>query len=116
MATQEKVAALKRRHRRVRKKISGTPDRPRLAVFRSNRQAYAQLIDDVTGTTLAAASTLTDGGKGSPKERAAAAGKALAARATKAGITKVTFDRGGFQYHGQVRAIAEAAREGGLEL
>jgi large subunit ribosomal protein L18 len=117
MGARRKVTALKRRHRRVRKKVVGTPERPRLAVYRSHRHIYAQVIDDFGGRTLAAASTLKDAnGSGSPKERAKAVGKAVAERAKKAGISAVTFDRGGFRYHGRVRAVAEGAREGGLEL
>ena len=105
-----------KRHRRVRKKVTGTADRPRLAVFRSNRHTYAQLIDDFAGRTLVAASTLTASNGGDPKEQAKAVGKAVAEAAKEAGITRVTFDRGGFRYHGRVRAVAEGAREGGLEL
>ena len=116
MRTEDKVQARIRRHRRVRKKVLGTPQRPRLAVFRSNRHVYAQLIDDVAGRTLAAASTLADAGDGDPKARAKAVGAALAARAKDAGITSVTFDRGGFMYHGRVQAVAEGAREAGLEF
>lgn len=116
MVTQEKVRSRTRRHRRVRKKIVGTPDRPRLTVYRSNRHVYAQLIDDVAGRTIAAASTLVEAGGDDPTGRARRVGKALAGRAREAGIEKVSFDRGGFKYHGQVRAVAEGAREGGLEF
>jgi large subunit ribosomal protein L18 len=120
MKAADKVRARDRRHRRVRKKILGAPDRPRLAVYRSNRHIYAQLIDDYAGRTLAAASSLTtgngDGQASSPKERAKAVGAALAQRATAAGITEVVFDRGGFKFHGRVKAIADGAREGGLEF
>jgi large subunit ribosomal protein L18 len=107
-----------RRHRRVRKKVSGTADRPRLAVFRSNRGVFAQLIDDDTGRTLASASwlTLRKGFKGTKSEQAAAVGKALAQQAKAAGIVEVVFDRGGFLYHGRVKALADAAREGGLRF
>jgi large subunit ribosomal protein L18 len=116
MDAQQKALALKTRHRRVRKRIVGTPERPRLAVYRSNRHIYAQVIDDFAGRTLAAASTLSEGGDGDPKARAKAVGAALAARAKDAGVTTVAFDRGGFKYHGQVRALADGAREGGLEF
>jgi large subunit ribosomal protein L18 len=105
-----------RRHRRVRKKVVGTPERPRLAVYRSNRHIYAQVIDDVAGKTVAAASTLGLSGKGDPKEQAKAVGKAVATAAKDAGVSTVTFDRGGFMYHGRVQAVAEGAREGGLEF
>jgi large subunit ribosomal protein L18 len=110
------VQLRRRRHRRVRKRVVGTPDRPRLAVFRSNRHVYAQVIDDVAGRTLAAASTLKDGEGDDPRARAKAVGVALAARAKDAGITRVAFDRGGFLYHGRVEAVADGAREGGLDL
>ncbi|HYY44857.1 MAG TPA: 50S ribosomal protein L18 [Actinomycetota bacterium] len=115
--TTDKVEARRRRHRRVRKKVVGTSERPRLAVYRSNRHIYAQVIDDFEGRTLAAASDLADSaGAGDPIERARAAGRALAERARAAGIAQVTFDRGGFIYHGRVKALAEGAREGGLEF
>lgn len=100
----------------MRKKIVGVPERPRLAVYRSNRHVYAQLIDDSAGTTVAAASTAGAGGESSPKERAGAVGKALADKAREAGITTAVFDRGGFRYHGRVKAVADGAREGGLRL
>jgi large subunit ribosomal protein L18 len=116
METKDKVRALRRRHRRVRKKILGTPDRPRLSVHRSSKQIYAQIIDDTAGRTLVAASSLTDGKEGDPKARAKAVGLAVAARAKEEGITTVAFDRGGFMYHGRVQALAEGAREGGLEF
>jgi large subunit ribosomal protein L18 len=108
-----------RRHSRLRKRVSGNTERPRLSVFRSNMHIYAQVIDDTVGRTLAAASTvdsaLTDALSGQTKtDRAKAVGKLLAERAQAAGITKVVFDRGGFKYHGRVRALAEAARESGL--
>ena len=104
-----------KRHRRVRKKVIGTAERPRLAVYRSNRHIYAQVIDDFAGKTLAAASTLA-GGKGEPTEQAKVVGQKVAEAAKAAGITQVTFDRGGFMYHGRVQAVAEGAREGGLEF
>ncbi len=115
MKTQDKVRARVRRHRRVRKHVLGTAERPRLAVYRSNRHIYAQLIDDTTGRTLAAASSLADGGSGTdPKSRARAVGAAIAAKAKEAGVKQVTFDRGGFKYHGRVASVAEGAREAGL--
>jgi large subunit ribosomal protein L18 len=116
MTTNVKQQGRMRRHRRVRKKVVGTPDRPRLAVYRSNRHIYAQVIDDVAGRTVASASTLGQGGKGDPKDQAKAVGKAVATAAKDAGVDIVTFDRGGFMYHGRVQAVAEGAREGGLEF
>src|SRR5688500_3634407 len=116
MTTSLKEQGRRRRHRRVRKKIVGTPGRPRLAVYRSNRHVYAQVIDDVAGRTLAAASTLSGDAKGSPKDQAKSVGTAVAAAAKDAGVTTVTFDRCGFMYHGRVQAVAEGAREGGLEF
>jgi large subunit ribosomal protein L18 len=106
-----------RRHKRVRKSISGTAERPRLVVFRSNRGIAAQLVDDVEGKTLAAASWLDKrGAKGAKSDQAAEVGKLLAQNAKKAGVQRVVFDRGGYLYHGRVKALAEAAREGGLEF
>ncbi|MAS95911.1 MAG: 50S ribosomal protein L18 [Verrucomicrobiales bacterium] len=104
--------------RRVRKKISGTAERPRLAVHFSNQNVYAQVIDDVSGRTLAAASTLDKavGASGSNKEAAAKVGEAVAKAAKEAKIESVVFDRGGFQYHGKVKALADAARESGLNF
>jgi large subunit ribosomal protein L18 len=108
-----------RRHHRLRKKVVGTPQRPRLAVKRSSRHILVQLIDDAAGHTLAAASSLEadvralDGDK---KARAAKVGELLAARAREAGVTAVVFDRGGYDYHGRIAALADAAREGGLEF
>ena len=117
MRTDKKTLGRHRRHRRVRKKISGTASRPRLAVYRSNRHIYAQVIDDVEGRTLAASSTLTEGVSGEdPTERAKAVGKNLAEKAKQAGVSAVVFDRGGFKYHGKVKAVAEGAREAGLDL
>jgi large subunit ribosomal protein L18 len=108
------------RHRRVRKKITGTAARPRLAVFRSNKHISLQLIDDVAGHTLASASSaepsLRSAGSGSTVEAAARVGTLLAERAKAAGVTQVVFDRGGFLYHGRVAAVATAAREAGLEF
>jgi large subunit ribosomal protein L18 len=106
-----------RRHKRVRKHVFGTAERPRLVVFRSNRGIAAQLVDDVEGKTLAAASWLNiRKAKGAKVEQAAEVGKLLAQNAKKAGIERVVFDRGGYLYHGRVKALAEAAREGGLEF
>jgi large subunit ribosomal protein L18 len=104
-----------RRHRRVRKRVAGTPDRPRLAVFRSNRHIYAQLIDDRGARTLAAASD-GEAASGDKTERAKATGKLLAERAKQAGIESAVFDRGGRLYHGRVAALADGAREGGLKI
>jgi large subunit ribosomal protein L18 len=117
MSTLTVREARKRRHRRVRSKLSGTAERPRLAVFRSNRGIEGQLIDDVEGKTLAAASWLhLKGFKGNKSEQAAEVGKLLAQRAKDAGIETAVFDRGGYLYHGRVKALADAAREGGLEF
>jgi len=105
------------RHARVRGKISGTADRPRLNVFRSSSNIYAQLIDDVAGKTLASASSVEkDFGYGGNKEAAKKVGQLIAERAAKAGITDVVFDRGGYVYHGRVKELAEGAREGGLKF
>ena len=118
MATLTVRQARERRHRRVRLKISGTAERPRLVVRRSNRGIEAQLVDDVEGKTLASASHLgvKKTFKGTKSEQAAEVGKLLAAAATKAGIETVVFDRGGYLYHGRVKALADAAREGGLKF
>jgi large subunit ribosomal protein L18 len=105
-----------RRHRRVRGKISGTAERPRLAVHRSNRGIFAQLIDDDAGKTIVSASWLGLGHKGDKTSQATEVGKALAAAAKKAGIETVVFDRAGYLYHGRVKALAEGAREGGLNF
>jgi large subunit ribosomal protein L18 len=110
-----------RRRRRVRTRLARTnKGRPRLSVFRSSKHIYAQIIDDLAGTTLASASTLDEslrGGKtGANKEAAEAVGKLLAERAKAAGVTAVVFDRGGYIFHGRVKALADAAREGGLEF
>jgi large subunit ribosomal protein L18 len=116
MTVAVRVARL-RRHRRVRGKVNGTAERPRLVVFRSNRGIEAQLVDDVNGKTLAAASWLqVRSFQGSKAEQAAEVGKLLAANAKKAGIEPVVFDRGGYLYHGRVKALADAAREGGLRF
>jgi large subunit ribosomal protein L18 len=117
MRTDKKTLGRHRRHRRVRKKISGTAARPRLAVYRSNRHIYAQVIDDTAGRTLAAASTLAEGVTGEdPTARAKAVGKTVAEKAKEAGVGAVVFDRGGFRFHGKIKAVAEGAREAGLEL
>ena len=122
MSTQvsaQRRLARARRHARLRKKISGTPERPRLVVNRSARHMVAQVIDDVAGHTVASASSMEadvramDGDK---KARAAKVGELVAARAKSAGVTKVVFDRGGNDYHGRIAALADAAREGGLEF
>jgi len=110
-----------KKHRRVRKKIFGTPERPRLAVYKSLKHIYAQIIDDVNGVTLVAASTLDKEirprmSELTKTEEAYEVGKLIAKRALEKGINKVVFDRGGFIYHGRVKALAEGAREGGLEF
>jgi large subunit ribosomal protein L18 len=107
-----------RRHRRLRRHISGTAERPRLVVFRSNKGIEAQLVDDVAGKTLACASHggLKKTFKGTKTEQAAEVGKLLAAEGKKAGVETVVFDRGGFLYHGRVKALADGAREGGLRF
>ena len=107
-----------KRHKRVRAKISGTAQCPRLNVFRSSTNIYAQLIDDVAGVTLAAASTLDKeiGGNGGNKEAAKKVGKLIAERAAQKNITEVVFDRGGYIFHGRVKELAEGAREGGLKF
>ena len=121
MSTSTKAEARLRRHRRVRKNLSGTPERPRLNVFRSLTNIYVQVIDDVAGRTLASASTVDAEVRkqleGKNKTDAAKlVGKTVAERAKKAGINKVVFDLGGYKYHGRIKALAEAAREGGLEF
>ena len=103
-----------RRHLRVRKTVKGSPERPRLVVFRSLKHIYAQLVDDVTGKTLLTVSDSKLEGKKS--EKSAEVGKLLASRAKEAGVTSVVFDRAGYQYHGRVKAVADGAREGGLEF
>jgi len=116
MATLTVREARERRHRRVRNRVSGTEERPRLCVFRSSRGIEAQLVDDTGGRTLASASwtALGKSFKGTKSEQAAAVGKLLAARAKEAGLTAAVFDRGGYLYHGRVKALADGAREGGL--
>ena len=113
--SQYKTLKRKRRHAKVRTKISGNAVRPRLAVFRSNKSIYAQLINDETGMTLASASDVKES-KGTNIERATAVGKALAESAKAKKITDVVFDRGGYLFAGRVKALAEAAREGGLKF
>jgi large subunit ribosomal protein L18 len=109
-------ARLKRRHR-VRAKVSGTPERPRISVFRSNRGIHAQLIDDLSGRTLAAVSWTEGDLRGlKPMEQAGKAGELLAERAKAAGVDRALFDRGGYRYHGKVKAFAEGVREGGLKV
>src|SRR5579859_3245621 len=114
-----RAASRKRRHVRVRKKVTGSAARPRLAVHRSARHIFAQLIDDAAGHTLASASTLDASIRDAPgdkKARAHQVGQLLASRAREAGITAAVFDRGGYSYHGRVAALADGAREGGLSL
>jgi large subunit ribosomal protein L18 len=115
--------ARKRRHARVRKQISGTSERPRLNIFRSLNHIYAQIIDDTQGITVASASTLDSAVRNSGEikgktkiEQASAVGKLVAERAKQAGVTQVVFDRGGYKYHGRVKALADASREAGLEF
>lgn len=121
MKTSEREKLREARHARVRKRIVGTAERPRLNVFRSLENIYAQLVDDTTGQTLVSASTVDKELRGSLKtggniQAAAETGKLLAKRAIEKGIKKVVFDRGGYKYHGRVKALADAAREGGLEF
>ena len=119
MKTKEDIRL--RIHRRIRKKISGTPERPRLAVFRSQAHIYAQVIDDGTGRTVCSASSLDetlkkDAKRGANIASAKAVGSLIATRAKEKGVEAVVFDRGGFQYHGRIKALADAAREGGLKF
>ena len=117
MSTLSTREARLRRHRRIRGKVAGTSERPRLAVFRSNRGIFAQLIDDQNARTLAASSWLQlKGFEGDKTEQAAEVGKKLAESAKAAGVTACVFDRGGYLYHGRVKALADGAREGGLEF
>jgi large subunit ribosomal protein L18 len=118
---QEKLTGRLRRHRRVRKRVSGAAERPRLCVFSSNRYLYAQIVDDEAARTLVAASSaepglVVEGGSRHTVGAARAVGKAIGERAKAAGIGKVVFDRGGYIYHGRIRAVAEGAREAGLEF
>jgi len=114
----DKNKVRKKRHARVRTKIHGTPERPRLNVYRSNKNIYAQIIDDVAGHTLVSASTLEKDfeGAGNNKDAAAKVGELIAKRALEKNITTVVFDRGGYLYHGRVKALADAARENGLQF
>ena len=118
MSTLTVRKARERRHKRVRSKVFGTAERPRLVVFRSNRGIEAQLVDDIEGRTVAAASwlQLKRPFKGTKSDQAAEVGKLLAQRAKDAGVGAVVFDRGGYLYHGRVKALADAAREGGLKF
>jgi large subunit ribosomal protein L18 len=119
MATADRGAARRKRHTRIRLHLAGTGERPRLAVFRSNTQIYAQVIDDTVGRTLASASSLEAslrGVGGTKVERAAKVGVLVAERARAAGITKVVFDRAGFRYHGRIKALADGARGSGLDF
>ena len=117
--TQPSAAARARRHLRVRKKVAGTPSRPRLVVNRSARHTFAQIVDDTVGRTLAAASTMEPAIRaveGDKTAKARQVGELLAQRAAAAGIEAVVFDRGGYHYHGRIAALADGAREGGLKL
>lgn len=116
MSTKTGQELRSRRHARVRRKISGTAERPRLAVFRSAKHIYAQVIDDLTGRTLASASTVADDAAGDKTAGAKRVGELIAERAKAAGIQTVVFDRGGFRFHGRVAAVAEAARAAGLKF
>jgi large subunit ribosomal protein L18 len=117
MATLTTTEARKRRHRRVRGKVAGTAERPRLVVFRSNKGIEAQLIDDDAGNTVAAASWLhVKSAKGNKTDQAADVGRLLAANAKKAGVRACVFDRAGYLYHGRVKALADGARQGGLNF
>ena len=111
-------AARQKRHERIRLRLSGSPERPRLAVFRSLNHIYAQVIDDTTGKTLAAASSLEKELKGSGRktDEAKTVGRLIAERAKSAGVESVVFDRAGFRYHGRIKSLADAAREAGLEF
>ena len=117
--TQDRKINRLRRHRRVRVRLTGTAERPRLAVFRSLNHIYAQVIDDASGRTLAAASTVEKDLRGKPgtkTDEARAVGRLVAERAKSAGIERVVFDRAGFRYHGRIKSLAEAAREAGLDF
>ena len=115
MPAETRRIARARRHVRVRERVSGSPERPRLAVYRSLSHIYAQVIDDRSGNTVAAASDL-DVGTGKKSEKAKQVGKAIAERAKAKGIGEVVFDRGGYRYHGRIKALADAARESGLKF
>jgi large subunit ribosomal protein L18 len=114
-----RTAARQKRHTRLRLRVAGSAERPRLAVFRSTNQIYAQVIDDAAGTTLASASSLeaaVRGGDGTKTERAKQVGTLIGERAKAAGVERVVFDRSGFKYHGRIRSLADGARESGLEF
>lgn len=113
-----KVKRRNKIRRRIRKNLRGTAERPRLSVFRSNKEIYAQLVDDIEGKTIAAASSRDESvsSEGNKSEMAAAVGKAIAEKAKKAGVDKISFDRSGYLYHGRVKSLAEGAREGGLKF
>jgi len=113
---QDRKVSRSRRHKRVRVHVGGTAERPRLAVFRSLNHVYAQLIDDASSHTLASASTVALKAKGNGLAQAQEVGKAIAAKAKDKGVSQVVFDRGGFLYHGRIKALADAAREAGLEF
>ena len=116
MAFTERDEARQKRHRRLRARIAGTAERPRLAIYRSLSQIYAQVIDDQSGRTLAAASSLETKDKAKKSEAATAVGAKIAEKARAAGIQEVIFDRGGYRYHGRVKALADAARSNGLRF
>jgi large subunit ribosomal protein L18 len=118
MSIEDREAARRHRHRRVRKHVRGTSERPRLCVYRSLRHVYAQVVDDSQGRTLVAASTAEDelGIKGATRASAATVGRVVGERALAAGLKRVVFDRGGYLYHGRIQALADAAREAGLEF
>ena len=117
MDTKKKAKARKRIKSRVRGRVQGTAERPRLTVFRSNKQIYAQVIDDLAGQTLASASSLgKDGAECAKLDQATAVGKSIAEKAQAAGVSQVVFDRNGYLYHGRIQKLAEAAREGGLKF
>ncbi len=114
-AEQKRIGRARRR-RRIRRIVRGTDERPRLSVFRSNRYLYAQLISDESGRTLAAVSTLKSEGAGVTLEKAKALGSAIAGKCKELGIERIVFDRGGYRYHGRIKALADAAREAGLKF
>lgn len=116
MDAKRKLEARLRRHHRVRKRVNGTSERPRLAVFRSNRHIYAQVIDDAAGATIASASSVKLSTEGDKKAAARTVGEVVAGLAKEKGVSKVVFDRGGNKYHGRVKEVAEGARAAGLEL
>ena len=119
MAQKDRATVRRAVHKRIRRKVAGTGERPRLAIYRSLNHIYAQIIDDESGRTIASASTTEKdlrGGTGGNIEAAQRVGRAIAERATAKGITSVVFDRGGYRYHGRVKALADGAREGGLQF